>query len=69
MTKPIACTPRHSLTVRLLEANDVVSYREMRLEGLKDHREAFSSSWEYEAGKPESWWTERLEMNTVLNYR
>jgi RimJ/RimL family protein N-acetyltransferase len=66
MTKPVVYTPRHSLSVRLLEADDVASYRELRLEGLKSHPEAFSSSWEYEAGKPVSWWAERLEMNTVF---
>ena len=66
MTKPVAYTPRQSLKVRLLEAHDVASYRELRLEGLKSHPEAFSSSWEYEATKPVSWWTERLEMNTVF---
>jgi RimJ/RimL family protein N-acetyltransferase len=66
MTKPVAPGPRHSLTVRVLEAADVASYRELRLEGLKTHPEAFSSSWEYEAGQPVSWWAERLQMNTVF---
>jgi ribosomal protein S18 acetylase RimI-like enzyme len=69
MTKPVAYTPRHSLKVRLLEADDVASYRELRLEGLKGYSEAFprrGKSWEYEATKPVSWWTERLEMNTVF---
>jgi RimJ/RimL family protein N-acetyltransferase len=66
MTKPVAYTPRHCLKVRLLEGDDVATYRELRLEGLKSHPEAFSSSWEYEAGKPVSWWAERLETNTVF---
>jgi hypothetical protein len=69
MTKPVAYTPTHSLKVRLLEADDVASYRELRLKGLKSHPEAFSSSWEYEAIKPVSWRTERPEMNTVFGGR
>jgi len=66
MIKPAAYSPGRSLKVRLLVADDVASYRELRLEGLKNHPEAFASSWEYEATKPASWWTERLEMNTVF---
>jgi GNAT superfamily N-acetyltransferase len=58
--------PQKLVKVRRLEAHDVTSYRELRLEGLKGHPEAFSSSWEDEAGKPASWWTERLEINFVL---
>jgi len=49
-----------------LEADDIESYRALRLEGLKSHPEAFSSSWEDEAGKPVFWWAERLETNTVF---
>jgi RimJ/RimL family protein N-acetyltransferase len=41
-------------------------YRELRLEGLKNHPEAFSSSWEDESGKPDAWWAERLETSTVF---
>jgi RimJ/RimL family protein N-acetyltransferase len=66
MTKPVAATPTISLKVRRLEAYDVANYRELRLEGLKNHPEAFASSWGYEADKPVSWWAERLEMNTVF---
>jgi RimJ/RimL family protein N-acetyltransferase len=55
-----------SLEVRRLEANDVATYRELRLEALKAHPEAFSSSWEDEADKPASWWAERLETSTVF---
>ena len=66
MTKPIACAARNTLKVRRLETDDTESYRELRLEGLKCHPEAFSSSWEYEAGKPMSWWAERLETNLIF---
>jgi hypothetical protein len=61
MTYAVASAPTISLKVRRLEASDVADYRELRLEGLKYHPEAFSSSWEYEGEKPISWGAERLE--------
>jgi RimJ/RimL family protein N-acetyltransferase len=61
-----ASIPQKLIKVRRLDAHDVTSYRELRLEGLKSHPEAFSSSWEDESDKPASWWTERLEMNSVF---
>jgi hypothetical protein len=66
MTKPVASAPTILLKVRRLETSDVANYRELRLESLKGHPEAFASSWEYEADKPVSWWAERLEKNTVF---
>jgi RimJ/RimL family protein N-acetyltransferase len=66
MTKPVASAPTISFKVRRLETHDVASYRELRLEGLKAHPEAFGSTWEYEADKPASWWADRLETNTVF---
>jgi len=66
MTEPPFFAPTRSIKVRRLETDDVASYRELRLEGLKSHPEAFASSWEQEAEKPASWWTERLQSSTVL---
>jgi RimJ/RimL family protein N-acetyltransferase len=66
MTKPVASAPTISLKVRRLEASDVADYRELRLESLKAHPEAFSSSWESEKEKPISWWADRLETATVF---
>ena len=66
MTKSVASAPTSSLKLRRLEMPDIASYRELRLEGLKAHPEAFASSWDYEADKPVSWWAERLEKNTIL---
>jgi RimJ/RimL family protein N-acetyltransferase len=66
MTKPAASAPAISLKVRRLEASDVADYRELRLESLKIHPEAFASSWEYESEKPISWWAERLETAAVF---
>lgn len=61
MTQLDASIPQELIKVRRLDAHDVTSYRELRLEGLKSHPEAFISS-----DKPASWWTERLEMNSVF---
>jgi RimJ/RimL family protein N-acetyltransferase len=52
--------------VRRLDPNEFASYREIRLEGLKNHPEAFSASWEIESANPASWWAERLETNIVF---
>jgi len=66
MHQPDTSVPRTLLKVRRLDPNDFASYREIRLEGLKNHPEAFSASWETEAANPASWWTERLETNVVF---
>jgi ribosomal protein S18 acetylase RimI-like enzyme len=66
MTRLEGSIQQRHLKVRRLEANDVTAFRELRLEGLKNHPEAFGSSWEDEADRPPAWWAERLEMNTVL---
>jgi hypothetical protein len=59
MTKPVTSAPTITLQVRRLEASNVADYRELRLESLKVHPEAFGSSLEYEGEKPISWWAER----------
>jgi RimJ/RimL family protein N-acetyltransferase len=66
MIKPFSSAPTSSLDVRRLGTDDVASYRDLRLEGLKSHPEAFASSWESEAEKPLSWWAERLKSSIVL---
>jgi GNAT superfamily N-acetyltransferase len=66
MIKPAASAPTILLKVRRLETSDVAAYRELRLESLKGHPEAFGSSWEDEADKPISWWSQRLETNAVF---
>jgi RimJ/RimL family protein N-acetyltransferase len=66
MTRPDSSIPQQFLEIRRLETHDVASYRELRLEGLKNNPEAFISSWEDEAARPDPWWAERLETNTVF---
>jgi RimJ/RimL family protein N-acetyltransferase len=66
MIAPVPPGRPKSFKLRRLEQQDLATYRELRLEGLKDHPEAFASSWEYEANKPISWWAERLETNLIF---
>ncbi len=66
MVQPDASIPQQLLKVRRLETPDVTSYREIRLEGLKSHPEAFSASWYDESAKPAPWWAKRLETSTVF---
>jgi RimJ/RimL family protein N-acetyltransferase len=58
--------PNKLMKVRRLETRDVASYRELRLEGLQSHPEAFGSSWEDESAQPAAWWAERLATSTVF---
>src|SRR5476651_997 len=69
MTKSFSSAPTSSFDIRRLEADDVAGYRELRLEGLRSHPEAFASCWESEAEKPPSWWAERLKSSVVLGGR
>jgi ribosomal protein S18 acetylase RimI-like enzyme len=55
-----------SFLLRRLSASDAEAFRELRLEGLRNHPEAFGSSWEEESESPLDWFKERLERNIVL---
>lgn len=52
--------------LRRLCASDAEAYRELRLEGLRNHPEAFGASWEEEAAKPLDWFADRLERNVAI---
>jgi ribosomal protein S18 acetylase RimI-like enzyme len=66
MYQPDISNAQKLLKVRRLEPHEFASYRDIRLEGLKNHPEAFSASWETESANPASWWAERLETNIVF---
>lgn len=66
MAPPDGSMPQKPFKLRRLEAHDAAVYRELRLEALKRHPEAFGSSWEDESGKPAEWWAERLEASTIF---
>ena len=61
-----AATERPPLILRRLAAPDAASYRELRLEGLRRHPEAFSSSWEDESSRSLDWFAGRLEDNAIF---
>ncbi len=52
--------------VRRLSASDAVSYRDLRLDGLRAHPEAFGASWEEEAAQPLAWFANRLDRNVIF---
>ncbi|MBZ9973857.1 MULTISPECIES: GNAT family N-acetyltransferase [unclassified Mesorhizobium] len=52
--------------LRRLSAADADAYRDLRLEGLQNHPEAFGGSWEEEAIMPLDWFSDRLERNIVI---
>jgi len=53
-------------TVRRLTAADAAAYRELRLEGLRQHPDGFGSAYEDEVDKPASWFGQRLTDATVF---
>ena len=55
-----------AVAVRRLGGADAAAYRDLRLEGLAGHPDAFAASWEEEAARPLSWFAERLERNAVF---
>jgi ribosomal protein S18 acetylase RimI-like enzyme len=58
--------PQQHFQIRRLEPPDVAAYRELRLEGLRNHPDSFGAAWEDEIEQPDAWWTQRLESNTVF---
>ena len=54
------------LNVRRLAAPDASIYRDLRLDGLRAHPEAFGASWEEEAAQPLAWFAARLDRNVVF---
>ena len=47
--------------IRRLTSADLVAYREIRLKSLRDHPEAYASTYESASGKPDDYWTQTLE--------
>ena len=53
-------TPHGEVVVRAAGEGDADAYREVRLEALKNHPEAFGSDYETAAANPAEYWVERL---------
>jgi ribosomal protein S18 acetylase RimI-like enzyme len=52
--------------IRLLTPREAAIYREVRLEGLKQNSEAFSSTFERESAMPLSWFEERIVKGNIF---
>ena len=64
MDTPII-TPRGTVTIRPAREEDAPAYRDLRLEALRNHPEAFSSDYAANLAKPMAFWTERLRFNST----
>jgi GNAT superfamily N-acetyltransferase len=63
LTRTLA-TAHESVTIRPAQAGDAPAYRELRLEALRSHPEAFTHDYDAYQEKPLSYWEERLrELN------
>lgn len=52
--------------IRRLEPGDAALYRDIRLEGLREHPEAFGSTLEAESAQPLTWFSERVASSGVF---
>ena len=53
-------TPRGIIIIRQAQESDAQAYRELRLEGLSNHPEAFSADYAINEARPETFWAERI---------
>lgn len=60
-------TPRGTVTIRSAKEVYAPAYRDLRLEALRNHPEAFSSDYTANLAKPMTFWTERLRFNSTDN--
>ncbi len=56
----------NNVVIRPAIAEDLSAYRDLRLEALRNHPEAFGADYAQDAAQPESFWQERLS-NTIDN--
>lgn len=59
-------TPRGAVTIRPATEADALAYRDLRLEALRDHPEAFSSDYTMYVAKPLSFWADRLKADQTV---
>lgn len=53
-------TPHGVIAIRPAREEEALAYRDLRLEALRNHPEAFSAEYAESLAKPPSYWTERL---------
>jgi hypothetical protein len=59
MNKTIT-TPRGTILIRQGQESDAQAYRELRLEALRNHPEAFSADYDINEKRPMTFWSERM---------
>ncbi len=52
------------ILIRAAQESDVLAFRELRLDGLKQHPDAFGAAYERDAAQPLEFWQERIRSNT-----
>jgi GNAT superfamily N-acetyltransferase len=55
-------TPHGIVTIRSAQETDVLAYRELRLEALHNHPEAFGSDYAVNQAHPMTFWTDRVRI-------
>jgi ribosomal protein S18 acetylase RimI-like enzyme len=60
-------TPRGTVTIRPATVDDAPAYRDLRLEALRHHPEAFSADYAAALAQPMSFWIERLRSSGAEN--
>ncbi|MBD8903783.1 GNAT family N-acetyltransferase [Methylobacterium bullatum] len=58
-----------SSRITRLTAADAIAFRNLRLNGLREHPDAFGASWEDEAAQSEAQFSDRLESAVVFGVR
>jgi ribosomal protein S18 acetylase RimI-like enzyme len=58
--------PNPEPEIRLLACADALAYRDIRLEGLRRHPEAFASTFEDEQNRPLDWFTELITQSRIF---
>ncbi len=58
-------TPRGLVTIRPIREDDLAAFRELRLDALRLHPDAFSADYAQDQAKPMSFWEERIRQNTT----
>ena len=60
-------TPHGTVTIRSAREEDASAYRDLRLEALRNHPEAFSADYAANLARPMTFWIERLASNSTEN--
>ena len=56
-------TPHGTVTIRSAREEDAPAYRDLRLEALRNHPEAFSADYAANLAQPMTFWADRLRFN------